>query len=107
MGEFIESKKRDPNIQKHISHTIDEYNKESFSTRFQIDQSALFQSKVFKQSINFMGETISDMDKELEQKDNKIQVSEDKVGIPDSKVIEKMNRISLNKISSKEKLIGL
>ena len=54
-----------------------------------------------------MGETISDMDKELEQKDNKIQVFEDKVGTPDSIVIEKMNRLDLNKISSKEKMIRL
>ena len=50
-----------------------------------------------------MGETISDMDMEIEQKDNKIQCLEDKIGIPDSKVIEEMNRLDLNKISSKEK----
>ena len=30
-----------------------------------------------------MGETISDMDKEIEQKDNKTQFLEDKIGIPD------------------------
>ena len=50
-----------------------------------------------------MGETISDMDIELEQKDNEIQFLEDKIGIPDSKVIEEMNRLDLNKISIKEK----
>ena len=49
-----------------------------------------------------MGETISDMDIELEQKDNKIKVLEDKIGIPDSNVIEEMNRLELNKTSSKE-----
>ena len=43
------------------------------------------------------------MDMELEQKDNEIQFLEDKIGIPDSKVIEQMNRLDLNKISCKEK----
>ena len=94
------------NIQNEISQTIDKYNKESFSTRSQIGQNALIQSKVFKQAINIM-ETISDMDVEIEQKDNKIQFSEEKVGIPDSEVIEKMNRLDLNKISCKEKMIEL
>ena len=50
-----------------------------------------------------MGETIPDMDMEKEQKDNKIQFLEDKIGIPDSKVIEEMSRLDLNKISWKEK----
>ena len=103
MGEFIEIIKKDVNIQNEISQTIDKYNKESFSTRSQIGQKALIQSKIFKQAINIMGETISDMDVEIEQKDNKIQFLEDKIGIPDSKVIEEMNRLDLDKISCKEK----
>ena len=86
------------NIQTEISQTIDRYNKESFSTRSQIGQNALIQSKVFKEAINIMGETISDIDMEIEQKDNKIQFLEDKIGIPNSKVIEEMNRLDLNKI---------
>ena len=103
MAEFIEIIKKDSKVQNEISQTIDKYNKESFSTRSQIGQNALIQSKVFKQAINIMGETISDMDIEIEQKDNKIQFLEDKIGIPDSKVIEEMNRLDLNKISSKER----
>ena len=103
MTEFMEIIKKDANIQNEISQTIDKYNKESFSTRTQIGQNDLIQSKVFKQAINIMGETISDMDMEIEQKDNKIQFLEDKIGIPDSKVIEEMNRLDLNKISCKEK----
>ena len=43
------------------------------------------------------------MDMEIEQKDNKIQFLEDKIGIPDSKVIEEMNRLDLNKKPCKEK----
>ena len=49
-----------------------------------------------------MGETLSDMDTALEQKDNKIQFLEDKIVITDSKDIEEVNRLDLNKISSKE-----
>ena len=103
MGEFMEIIKQDVNIQNEISQTIDKYNKESLSTRSQIGQNALFQSKVFKQAIKIMGETISDMDVEIEQKDNKIQFLEDKIGIPDSKVVEEMKRLDLNKKSCKEK----
>ena len=50
-----------------------------------------------------MGETISDMDIEIEEKANKTQFLEGKIGIPDSKVIEDMNRLDLNKISFEEK----
>ena len=50
-------------MENEFSQTIDKYNKESFSTTSQTGQNALFQSKVFKQAINFIGETISDMDK--------------------------------------------
>ena len=103
MGEFIEFINKDVNIQNENSQTIDKYNKESFSTRSQIGQKALIQNKVFEQAMNSMGETISDMDMEIEQKDNKIQFLEDKIGIPDSKVIEEMNRLDLNKLSCKEK----
>ena len=53
-----------------------------------------------------MGHTINDMHIEIEQKGNKIQISEDEIDTPDSKVIEEMNRLELNKLSSKEKLIG-
>ena len=40
-----------------------------------------------------MGETISDMDRELERKDNKIHFPKDKLCLPDSQDIEMMNRI--------------
>ena len=103
MSEFIEIIKKDVNIQNDISQKIDTYNKESFSTRSQIGQNALIQSKDLKQAKNILGETISDMDLEKDQKDNKIQYLEDQIGIPDSKVIEEMNRLDLNKISCKEK----
>ena len=50
-----------------------------------------------------MGETISDMDVELEQKDNKVQFLEDKITIAEPKFVGEMNRLDLNKISSKDK----
>ena len=45
-----------------------------------------------------MDETISVLDIELAKKGNKRQFLEDKKRIPDSKVIEKMKRLDLNKI---------
>ena len=107
MAESFDLIKKDGNIQNEISHTIDRYNKESFSTISQNGKNALIHSKILTQAIKIMGETISDIDIKLEQKDNKIQFSEDKIRIPDSKVREEMNRFDLNKISNKEKLIGL
>ena len=53
-----------------------------------------------------MGDTIEDMDIETEQKDIKIEILETKMGLPDCKVTEEMNKLGLNKMSSKEKPIG-
>ena len=50
-------------MQNETSQKIVKYNNESFSTRSQIGQNALIQSKVFKQALKIMGETISDMEK--------------------------------------------
>ena len=50
MTEFIQVTRKDVNIQNEISQTIDKYNKESFSTRSQVGQNSLIQSKVFKQA---------------------------------------------------------
>ena len=47
MTEFLDIIKKDAIIQNEISQTIDKYNKESFSTRSQIGQNALTESKVF------------------------------------------------------------
>ena len=85
------------------------FHKQLISTtnnRFQRDlksQNALIQIKVFKQAVNVMGEKISDMDIEIEQNANKIQFSQGKMEIPDSKVIEEMIRLGLNKISCEAK----
>ena len=51
-----------------------------------------------------MGKTLSDMDIEIEQKFNKIQFLKDKMGISHSETAEEVNRLDLNKISSKDKL---
>ena len=50
-----------------------------------------------------MGDTVQDLDIKIEQKDSKIDFSESKERLPDSKVIEEMNKLRLNKISSKIK----
>ena len=84
MNEYLENMRKDTNIQNDISQTIEKYNEKSASTRSRISQNALIQSKDFRQAINFMGETISDMDIEKEQLGNQKQFLEDKIGIPDS-----------------------
>ena len=50
-----------------------------------------------------MVETISDMDIEEEQKDNKLQFLEDKIRISDSKIVEEMKGLDINKKSSRER----
>ena len=50
-----------------------------------------------------MGDTIEDMDIEIEQKVNKIDFLENKIGLPGCKIIEQMNKLGLNKISSKKR----
>ena len=54
-----------------------------------------------------MREALSDIDIELEQKENKILLLEDKIGMPDSRVIEAMNRLDFNKVSSKRTNDGI
>ena len=50
-----------------------------------------------------MGDNIEDMDIDIEQKDKKIEFLENKIGKADCKVDEGMNRLRLNKKSSKKK----
>ena len=50
-----------------------------------------------------MRDTSENMDIKIEQKVNKKEVLEDKRGLPDCNVIEEMNKLGLNKISSKRK----
>ena len=103
MAEFIEIIKRDSKVQNDITQTFENYNKQSYSTQSKIGQNALIQSKVFEQAINIMGDTIEDLDIEIEQKDNEMEFLENKIRLPDCKVIKEMNRLGLNKISSKRR----
>ena len=55
-----------------------------------------------------MADTIEDTDKEIETNISKITFLEIKIGLPDSKVIEEMNKLGLNKkYHWKEKVIGV
>ena len=107
MSNFIETIKKDIKIQDEISQTVEKYKNESFSTRSQIGQNALIQSKFFKQAIKIMGDTIDDIHIEIEQKDKKISFLEKKIRVTDDKIVEEMNRLYLNKISDKEKINGI
>ena len=103
MADFIVTIKENPKVQNEISQTIEEYNKESYSTQSKIRQHALIQNKIFEQAINIMADTIENMDIEKDRKDNKAKILENEIGLPDCKVIEEMNKLGLNKISSKRK----
>ena len=50
-----------------------------------------------------MGDTIDVFDIEKEQKENKIEFLEKEKALPDCKVNKKMNKLGLNKISSKRR----
>ena len=67
----------------------------------------LIPSKVFERAIIERKGTIEDMDREIEQKDQAINFLEKwllkKLPVLDSKFIEKVNRLGLNKKSSKVK----
>ena len=103
MAEFIEIIKNDSKVQNDISQTIEKYIREPYATQSKTKQKALVQSKVFEQAINIMGDTIEDMDFEIEQNFDEIEIPENKIGLPDSKVVEEMNGLGLNKISSRRK----
>ena len=78
MAEFTQDFKKDSKVQNEIAHTIEKYNRESYSTQSKIYQNVLIQSKVFEQAIIIIGDTIEDMDIEIEHKDNKIEFLEKK-----------------------------
>ena len=78
MAEFIEIMEKDSKIQNEISQTIENYNKESYSTQSNVGHNASIRSKVFEQAITITRDTIEDMDMEIEQKDDKIEFLEKK-----------------------------
>ena len=49
-----------------------------------------------------MGDNIEDMDIEKEQKNYKIEILGNNIGLPDCKINEEMNRLEVNRVSSKK-----
>ena len=103
MTDFTEIIQKDTKIQNDISNVVDKYNNQSYATKSILGKNALIQRSIYKEAINFMGDTINDMDVEIEQKDNKISFLENKIGVTDDKIVEEMKRLDLNKISNQEK----
>ena len=103
MTDFIEVIQKDTKIQNDISNIVDKYSNQSYATKSILGKNALIQSSIYKEAINIMGDTITDMDVEIEQKDNKISFPENKIGVTDDKIVEEMKRLDLNKITDKEK----
>ena len=59
-------------------------------TQLKIDQNALFQSRVFKQAIDTIGDTIEDMDIKIEVKHKKKRFfQKKKTVLPNSKLLIK------------------
>ena len=54
----------------YYQKSLKKYKKDSYSTQSKIGQNVFIQSRVFRQAISIMGDTIEDMDREMEQKDN-------------------------------------
>ena len=61
------------------------------------------QSEVSTKTINIMGDSIEEIDLEMKQKQRKIDILENTIGLPDCEVIEELNRLGLEKTSSKRK----
>ena len=102
MVEFMEIIKKNSTVQNKISKTIEKIIIDSYATQSKLGQCALIQSKVFEQATNKKRKTLEDTDIEVKQKDIKIEFLENKIGSPDSEVIEEMNKLGINKISSKK-----
>ena len=68
MTDFMEIIEKNSKVQDDISQTIEKYNNESYENQSNIGKNAWFQSNVFKQTINILGETIADMDIEMEKR---------------------------------------
>ena len=66
MNEYIETIKNNPKTQKDIELIVIKLSNQSYRTQSQIRQKALIQIRIYEHSIEVMGETIADMDKEIE-----------------------------------------
>ena len=79
MDAFINVIKKDPQIRIKIIDMLDRYNRLPLKYQSKIEYDSLIQNVIFKELINMMGTTITDLDEELKMKISRIKYLEDKL----------------------------
>ena len=79
MDDFINVTKKDPQIGIKINNVLDRYNKLPQNYQSKIRYDSLIQKVIFKEMINLMGTTITDIDIELILKLSRIKNLESKL----------------------------
>ena len=85
-----------------MSQNIEKNSKKSHATQSKIGENAFIQNEGFEKPKNLVRATIEDINIEKEQKVEKKRECLETIKIPDSKAIYEMNKLGLNKTSSKK-----
>ena len=76
MEAFINVIRKDPKVRVKINDTLDRYMRFTFKYQAAIGYDCLIQNVIFKELINIMVTTITDLDTELKMKISKIKYLE-------------------------------
>ena len=79
MDAFIIVIKKDPKMRIKINDMLDRYMRLPYKNRSKIGYDTLIQNVIFKELINIMGTTITDLDIELKMKISRIKYLESKL----------------------------
>ena len=79
MNDFINVIKKDPQIRIKIKDMLDRYDRLPCNYQLKIGCDSLIQNAVFKELINIMGKTITDLDMEIKMKISRIKYLESKL----------------------------
>ena len=76
MEEIKNITKTDPQIRIEINDMLDRYNRLPYNYQPKIGYDSLIQNVIFKEMINIMGTTVTDIDIELKMKTSRIEFLE-------------------------------
>ena len=76
MEAFINVIRKDPKVRVKLNDTLDRYMRLPFKYQSEIGYDCLIQNVIFKELINIMGTTITDLDIELKMKISRIKYIE-------------------------------
>jgi len=79
MDDFINVIKKDSKIRIKINNMLDRYDRLPSNYQLKIGCDSLVQNVIFKELINIMGTTITDLDIELEMKISRIKYLESRL----------------------------